>query len=398
MHARQFHRGTMTVGGLLIAYWVVSGLTLAIYDATDPHQTWAALGGGPGARLNPDAAGARSVPAPASLASGIGKALDAASGAHLAVAGVDYRMSGGHARLELSAADGSRDTELRFDAESGAAMTQRMADGDPFGQLPATAVLREQIKAFHKGDALGLPGQSLGLLAGITVILMVVSGTTLYARLWAARRRAGRTALFWTARESRWRRVHRIVAIVAAIFVLNKAVTGTLLAVGEIQVQLAIRHLLPFPYPMPTPMPPYSEGPLAVDLQRGLQTSYAAAEAAAPHAPIVAIELVRRDATPKGLVTLGGSAPRTLAFDLRTGAAVEDSARSGLQAGNGYFTDWHQFVKRMHRGDIIGRFAGRYVDIACGAALLYLVLSGCVLYAQLRSARARLGQSGLFWK
>jgi uncharacterized iron-regulated membrane protein len=398
MRARQLHRGTMTVGGLLLAYWVLSGLSIAIFDAADPHQVWAGLGGGPGARLNDAAAAATAVPSPATFLVGIGRALDAASAARLPVAGVDYRMAGSMPRLELSAADGNRDTELRFHADTGQPMTPRDADGDPFAPRPPVAERREFIKSLHKGDALGLPGQTLGLLTGMLLLTMVLSGATLYLRLWWARRKAGRAAFFWAARESRWRRLHRGIAIVAALFLLNKAVTGTLLAWGEIQVQLAIHHLLPFPYPMPTPMPPYSEARLSEDLLRGLQTSYDAAHAAAPRAPIVAIDLVQRDHRAKGIVTLGGPEPRTLAFDLHSGRAVDDPDLRGIQVGNRYFADWHQVVKRLHRGDIIGRFAGRYADIACGAALLYLVLSGFVLYAQLRQLRARNGQTGLFWR
>ena len=398
MNARRLHRGTMTIGGLLIAYWVISGLTIAIFDATDPHQSWAALGGGPGARLNDEAAGARSVPSPATLASGIGNALSVAATRGLPIASVDYRMVGDTPRLELSAADGSRDTELRFYAKTGEMMDPLIADDDSARAVPSPASLRERIKSFHKGDALGLPGQILGLLAGVSLAVMVASGATLYLQLWRARRKAGHSALFWKSRENRWRRLHRWVAIVAAIFLLNKAVTGTILGWGEIQVQLALHHILPFPYPMPTPMPPFSEGRLQGDLLRGLKTSYEAAQAAIPGAPIVAIELVRRDEKEKGLVTIGGSRPQTLAFDMLAGTPVDDSARSGVQVGNAYFADWHQVLKRMHRGDIIGRFAGRYGDIACGVALLYLVASGIFLWLQMRRLRARNGQAGLFWR
>jgi uncharacterized iron-regulated membrane protein len=398
MNARQLHRGTMTIGGLLIAYWVISGLIIAIFDATDPHQSWASMGSGPGARLNDEAAGARSVPSPAAIASGIGNALTVAATRGLPIASVDYRMVGDTPRLQLSAADGSRDTELRFYAKTGEMMTPFVADSNPSPVDLSFAGRRERIKSFHKGDAFGLPGQILGLLAGVILTVMVLSGLTLYLLLWKARRKAGHSALFWKSRESRWRRLHRYVSIVAAIFLLNKAITGTILGWGEIQVQLALHHMLPFPYPRPTPMPPFSEGRIEGDLLRGLQTSYDAARAAIPGAAIVAIELVRRDDKAKGLVTIGGGPPKTLAFDILTGTPVYDSARRGVQIGNAYFADWHQILKRMHRGDIIGRFAGRYGDIACGLALFYLVSSGFFLFVQMRRIRAQNGQAGLFWR
>jgi uncharacterized iron-regulated membrane protein len=397
VNARQLHRGTMTIGGLLIAYWVISGLTIAIFDATDPHQSWASLGGGPGARLNDEAAGAHSVPSPATLATGIGDALKVAATRGLRIASVDYRMVGDTPRLELSAADGSRETELRFYAKTGETMTPMVADHDSLRADPS-AGLRERIKSFHKGDALGLPGQFLGMLAGLGLTVMVLSGVTLYLRLWKARRKAGHSALFWKSRESRWRRFHRYIAILAAVFLLNKAITGTILGWGEIQVQLAIHHILPFPYPMPSPMPPFSEGLLEGDLLRGLQVAFDATQSAIPGAPIVVIELVRRDAKEKSLVTIGGSRPQTLALDMLAGTPMDDPARRGIQVGNAYFTDWHQILKRMHRGDIIGRFAGRYGDIACGLALLYLVSSGFILFVQMWRIRARNGRVKLFWR
>jgi uncharacterized iron-regulated membrane protein len=395
VNARRLHRLTMTLGVLLFSYWVISGLLIALVDVTDRHQSWAGLGGGPGARLNDLAATAGSVPAPATLAPGISAALAAARA--LQIASVDYRMTGAFPRLELSEANGDRTTELRFYADSGKAMSPRIADGDPFAPRPGYVERRDRIKSFHKGDAWGLTGQFLGLFTGLLLITLTVSGAYLYLRLWQARRRAGHAAFFWQGREGLWRVLHRSIAIVAAVLVLNKAVTGTVLAWGEIQVQLAIHKLLPFPYPMPTPLPPFSDGPLAGDIQRALQTSFDAAQAAAPGTAIVAIELVNRAGQSRSLVTLGGSQPHTLAYDMNSGAPVGDWATRGVQAGNGYFADWHQVVKRMHRGDIIGSFSGRYLDIATGFALLYLVVSGSVLYGQMLARRRRAGQTGLFW-
>jgi len=46
----------------------------------------------------------------------------------------------------------------------------------------------------------------------------------------------------------------------------------------------------------------------------------------------------------------------------------------------------------------VGHFAGRYVDITVGIALLYLVTSGIVLYVQMLRRRTRASQFGLFWK
>jgi uncharacterized iron-regulated membrane protein len=56
-----------------------------------------------------------------------------------------------------------------------------------------------------------------------------------------------------------------------------------------------------------------------------------------------------------------------------------------------------QTAKQIHRGDIIG-LSGRWIDLLSGLALLYLVLSGAVLYYQLWSNRRRKGKGALFWR
>ena len=110
------------------------------------------------------------------------------------------------------------------------------------------------------------------------------------------------------------------------------------------------------------------------------------------------IRLVVHDGIPTALVTLAGAQPLSLAFDPASGAPVTDAATSGRQLGQGYFADWHQVVKRMHRGDILGVFAGRYVDIAAGLAIAWLVVSALAMYVELLRRRSAAGHRGLFWR
>jgi uncharacterized iron-regulated membrane protein len=239
----------------------------------------------------------------------------------------------------------------------------------------------------------------LGLLVGLSVIALVVTGTVLYFKLWAARRKAGRGAFFWTAKESLWRRLHRWIAIVAAAFILNIAVSGSILAYGEIQLHVFLQYRIGAPpYPRPTPVPPVSEAPLPHDVNAMLQTTYHAARVYSPNGRITAIQLVVRNGIAKGLVTLGGSKPHILAFDAHSGAEVSDWSTGGVQVGHGYFTDWHQVLKRLHRGDIVGSFAGRYLDMAAGLALLYLLVSSIFLYFDMKMRRAKTGRAGWFWR
>lgn len=394
---RTWHRWIMTVVVVALSYWVGSGLLMAIYDATDATQVWAIEGGGPGARLTDAARSAQSIPDPASLAAPISLAITSVG--PMPYASVDLRMIGDTPRLEFAEASGERATMRRFYAESAAPMTQQVADGDNGAPPPDYVTKRNTLKAWHRGNIIGMPGQVLGLLVGLSLIALVVTGVVLYFKLWAARRKTGRAGFFWSAKESLWRRVHRWIAIVAAAFIFNIAVSGSILAYGEIQLNIFLQHHIgAAPYPRPTPMPPVSEAPLPHDVNAMLQTAYRAARVQSPNGRITAVQLVVHNGTAKGLVTLGGAKPRILAFDALTGAELSDWSTSGVQVGQGYFADWHQALKRFHRGDILGSFAARYVDLAAGLALLYLVVSSFFLYFDMRQRRQQTGRKQWFWK
>ena len=393
---RNWHRWIMTVIAVLMSYWAVSGLIMATYDVTDQAQVWAIEGGGPGARLNDAAITAAAIPEPAAIAAGVSVA-QAAIGS-MAVASVDLRMSGTIPRLQFAEATGERDTMKRFYAVTGEPMTALVADGDPDANVPANVTLRNTLKAWHRGNIVGLTGQTFGLLVGLSLIVLTITGVILYFKLWNARRAQGKSGFFWQSNEMFWRRLHRWIAIVSAALLLNIALSGSFLAYEEIQLHLFLDHGIGAPlYPRPSPLPPVSAGLLPSDVNALLQTSYNAALATDPGARVTAIQLVVRDGVPKGLVTLGGAAPRTVAFNPQSGEFVSDWATTGVQVGNGYYADFHQFVKRLHRGDIVG-FAGRYVDIATGVALLYLVISSFVMYAEMYKRRGKLGRKGFFWK
>jgi len=392
---RKWHRWIMTVFGVLLAYWALSGLTMAIYDLTDQNQIWAIEGGGPGTRLTDDAITALGIKPPVSYTPGIITALGQAG--TMPIASVDLRMVGLSARLQFAEANGARATRLRFYADTGAPMTDDVADAVAVD--PPNHQFRNWIKSWHRGNIIGFTGQWIGILTGLSLIAMVVTGVYFYFQLWNARRAIGKGGFFWTSRESIWRRLHRFTAIVSAVFVLNIAISGVVLGSGELILDYYLQDHIGFdPYPRPTPLPAQSSAPLPHNYIPMLQTSYQAALTQNPQALITSVTLVERgDGVPHGLVVLGGPTPQTLAFNALTGAPVTDWATGGVQVGQGYYADWHQIVKRIHRGDIIGSFSGRYIDIAAGLCFLYLVISSFVMYTDLFTKRRELGRKGLFW-
>lgn len=387
----------MTVFIVMLSYWTLSGLLMAIYDATDQHQVWAIEGGGPSARLNDAAVTAAAIPDPSQLATGISNALTVAGA--MPIASVDLRMTGTLPRLEFAEASGKRDTMLRFYAATGAPMTALVADGNPDAPRPDYVNQRNTLKAWHRGNIAGLFGQFIGLFTGLALITLVVTGVIMYFQIWGARRKVGKGSFFWNSKDSLWRRLHRWVSIVAAALILNIAVSGTILAYGEIQLDIFLfYHIGINPYPRPSPLPPVSAGTLPKDVNAMMQVAYSAARAEHPAGRVTSIELVQRDGLPKAIVVLGGATPQTLAFNAQSGAPLSDWETTGTQVGTGYFADWHQALKRIHRGDIIGSFVGRYIDMIAGLALLYLVVSAWVLYTDMFRKRRQLGRGKLFWK
>ena len=386
---RNLHRLIMIVFGITVAYCTVSGLVIALYDAADQHQVWSFEGGGPGARLADFATTAKPIPDPASLAHGI--SIAKASAGKISIASVDLRMIGDTddiPRLEFAEASGSRDTMGRYYALTGSPMTAQVADSDSGTNIPNYTVQRNYLKIWHRGNIVGLVGQFIVLITGLALIPLTVTGIIVYWHMWKARLSADKRAFFRSSKNSIWRRSHRWISIVSAVLVLNIAITGTILAYGEIQLQVFIKyHIGAAPYPRPTPLPPVSDGKLPDDVQLMLQTTYNSAHTVEPDGSITSIEIVSRNGTPVGLVTLGGQTPKTLAFNAETGFPVQDWATGNMQVGNGYFADWHQILKRFHRGDIIGSFNGRYIQIATGCALLYLVFSGFLSYFDMRRYR-----------
>lgn len=399
---RNFHRWTMTVFAITLLYWVITGLVMATYDVTDNNHVWGVEGGGPSAPLHDRLKGAQALPDANVVLAGA-TAAQAAASKEISIGSVDLRMAGSAARLEFADASGDRGSMRAYYADSGKPMAEPVAEADSEKNMPSNQVFRTLLKKIHRGNIAGMPGQFIGLATGLALAVMTITGVLLYIRMWRARCASGKKAFFWDTPDSLWRRLHRWVSIVAAALVLNIAVTGVILAWGEIQLNFFLQyHIGSAPYPRPTRLPPVSAAKLPENIPELLSKTYQAAAAQQAGQPILVLQLVQRDGISKGLATLAsnadGSEVQTLAFNAATGEAVSDWATSGVQQGNGYYTDWHQVLKRMHRGDIIGSFVGRYIDLATGLALLYLTVSAFFLYSELWQRRRKLGRTGWFWK
>lgn len=183
-----------------------------------------------------------------------------------------------------------------------------------------------------------------------------------------------------------WRTLHRSIAVVAAVFLLHLAVTGFIMNVDE--YLLVLRGQGPDTlFAAPTAVPD-------IELRPWLRRGHDAARSLVPEHSMTAIRISMQDETPRVQVTFAGPQGGDITINAATGERLPGPPGP---SGRGAELDHYQFLKRLHRGDFIGSFAGRYAAIVAGFCLLYLSVSGIVLYAQLWRARRPRG-GGWFWR
>lgn len=192
------------------------------------------------------------------------------------------------------------------------------------------------------------------------------------------------------------RKLHRWISIVAAVFLTVVAITGMLLAMDEIALRLSGR--LPKSLGGEASNAPAVTATLhAEDLDRLLDTTLRGAVQASPNAQFTSLWVrVSGDMT-QGIVTTGAPHAQQYTFNAQTGERILPDSPS--LPPTGYVMRWniHQIVKRIHRGDYFG-FTGRWMSVATGGALLFLVVSGAVMYLNLARRRWKAGQRRWFWK
>jgi hypothetical protein len=194
------------------------------------------------------------------------------------------------------------------------------------------------------------------------------------------------------------RRLHRWISIVAAAFLLNMAITGMLVAWDEIRVPYVNRAL--FAKAKPSDM---AGAPLPDALPALMDTTFTAAERETAGAPLAWLQLRVIGGVAQGLaVPTGAAGEEPLLFDAQSGERLSNPLGTNQQfqgvRPDGSGSGRHQLLKRLHRGDVIGSFYGRYIDIAAGLCLVYLLMSSCFMYWELLRRRWRSGRKALFWK
>ncbi len=193
---RALHRGISVVAVIFLLVVSVSGTLLAldsfyfgIYRQVH-HMTLGGMKAAPGARpdhLQPLADG----PLEPMLAT----TLAAANREGVSIRALRLRTYFGTPQGVVITGE-SEPRQLVFNAVTGRRMTMT-EPGYPQTGFPFGWEEHELMKRIHRGDAFGLPGRLLDLLAGLSLIYLTLSGGFMYFDTWQKRKKVGKKGFFW---------------------------------------------------------------------------------------------------------------------------------------------------------------------------------------------------------
>jgi uncharacterized iron-regulated membrane protein len=284
---------------------------------------------------------------------------------------------------------------LKLDAASGAVLVGPDKAGParlpPAGNRPS---LRNTMKNIHRMTAYGDAATVLFFVLGLILLTTVATGLWFYLKLMTARAKLDRGGLFWFGGGA-WRTAHRSLAVAASFCLLWVAVTGVLCSIGS----LGVSYYRTITHGKRPGLTVDMSSPLSdAELAPMLATTLASQRAAHPDQPIKVVRLRYFAGMPQGVVVYGGPQDtRQAAFDTRTGGVAPLTAANYPFTGQTFGWQGDQILKGLHRGDFIG-LPGRWVSLATGLSLLFLSVSGAVMYLDLWNRRRRSGRPALFWR
>jgi hypothetical protein len=113
-------------------------------------------------------------------------------------------------------------------------------------------------------------------------------------------------------------------------------------------------------------------------------------------APIRAVRLRIYGGMPQGVVITGEPEAHQRVFNAETGRPASLTEPGYPPQHFPFGWQAHQIAKQIHRGDFIG-LPGRFMDLFAGLSLIYLTVSGAVMYFDLWRRRKKAGRTALVW-
>lgn len=286
---------------------------------------------------------------------------------------------------------------MLFDAKTGARLPDSLLP--PKNPNAINEGIRPQIKSWHKfafNKVMLQKASTINLLAGIAVFVLMVTGLTQYVRLLKVRRKIGKPQLFWKAGGT-WRRLHRWTAVVFAVVIVWLTVTGMLMAVSDIGAAWAEWKSPRDQRPMNPDKSDYSTPIKDAEIPGMAHATLVAFDRDYPGVPMRVLRLRYFAGYAQGAVVTGEEHPVQHVFNTKTGSEM-GVTEPGYPITNFPFGwQWHQTVKKLHRGDYFG-LTGNWIEWLGGVALLYFSVSGLWMYWEMWRKRAKSGRTDLVWK
>ena len=292
---------------------------------------------------------------------------------------------------------GAQGKILSFDAHSGAFLTS--SDAPPFDEAYKRQSFRNTVKHLHRMTSFGDWALWINMTAAVILIVLIVTGTLIYLRQHKSRRDMGRPALFWTT-SGGWRMLHRWISAGMAIFMAVVVLSGSWLTLESLGIAInGPKYFITTPSgdKMPslfdprltTPLPDAMVGPMAVATLNNYH-------AAMPKIGLRAIRLRNYAGYAQGVVISGEAEPQQLVFDTKTGRRLSLTEPGYPEVGLPLGWQVHQWAKFIHRGEAFG-LSGRMMSLLSGFAMIYLSISGIVMYWELWNRRRKAGKTAVFW-
>ena len=279
----------------------------------------------------------------------------------------------------------------RFDATTGADMGAAALPPNE-GQPPISD--RNTFKHLHRMTTFGDWALWINIFVSVALTGLIFTGLYMYARMLFSRAKIGRNGLFWSG-GGFWRMLHRWISVVAAAFLVVVTLSGAWLAVESLgfAINMAAAHRPGSPPPQHVdPSSPLKDA----ELPAMLHTTLAAYDEAMPRGALRVVRLRYYGGMPQGGIVTGEETAHQRVYNAVTGRRVSETEPGYPAVPFPFGWQAHQIAKSIHRGDYFG-LTGRFMDLFAGLAMIYLSISGIVMYADLWGKRRKLGRKGLMW-
>lgn len=343
---------------------------------------------------------------------------------------------------------------MAFNAQTGEAVTPVPPKSIPQGgALPPS--LRQKLKTLHRfWNRQDTPGVYWEFISGIILWTMIISGLVMYFRLWGTRWRQGRQQPFWMKGGGGWwRGMHRVISVLAAVFLMWMAFTGTWIgfesSYGPIKRVFASKPVVLNPTPIQAAAAVVGAGVVGNGGQQGqpgggqLGQPTGGAQAGGragqqgggagrgpggglrnpldfiyplrdtevremtavtlnsmkqihPTLPIKAIRLRTYGETKQGVIISGGDRANQYVFNADTGQPASLNEQGYTASGFPFGTQVHENIKHLHSGDYFG-IPTRLMNLFAGFSLAFLSLSGLWIYFDMFRKRLKGGRKSPIW-